>query len=380
MFWFVLKTRFICSLRDRQLIFWSFLYPLAMAMLFGMAFSNIGKSDAFTHIPVAVVNDAAYQADAGFSQAIAGVSGSDDGALFTLTKAADETQAQTLLRQGKITGYFVAGSPVRVVVADSGYQQTILQVFADAYEQNAAAFKSVAGVNPAGVQAAISAAQKQVGYVRGVSPARSKPDLTLTYYFALIAMACFYGAFWGMNEVNIVQANITTLGARMNLAPVHKLKLFGASLCAVTPIHTAACCVLVAFLRFALHVDFGGQTGHILLTCFAGSLAGVALGAVGSAVARKSQGLKVAVLITTTMVFSFLAGMMYANMKYIIARHVPVLSYLNPVNLVADALYSLYYYTSHARFFLNIGLLFAFSLILYFVIYLILRRQRYASV
>ena len=50
------------------------------------------------------------------------------------------------------------------------------------------------------------------------------------------------------------------------------------------------------------------------------------------------------------MLMSFLAGMMVPEMKVIIAEELPVINKINPVSVVTDAVYSLYYYDSMARF------------------------------
>ena len=47
---------------------------------------------------------------------------------------------------------------------------------------------------------------------------------------------------------------------------------------------------------------------------------------------------------------SFLAGLMFVDMKYIIAVKAPFLSYINPAALISDAFYSLYLFDSHSRF------------------------------
>ncbi len=40
------------------------------------------------------------------------------------------------------------------------------------------------------------------------------PDNSLSYFYSLIAMACLYGSFWGMNEVTDIQANLSDRAAR----------------------------------------------------------------------------------------------------------------------------------------------------------------------
>ena len=70
---------------------------------------------------------------------------------------------------------------------------------------------------------------------------------------------------------------------------------------------------------------------------------------------------------------------MYAIRSYYVQQYVPVLGYLNPANLIADAFYSLYYYDALGRYFINIALLWAFSAVLCAVTCIVMRRKTYAS-
>ncbi|MDD2556643.1 MAG: ABC transporter permease, partial [Syntrophaceticus sp.] len=176
-----------------------------------------------------------------------------------------------------------------------------------------------------------------------------------------------------------IQADISPLAARINVAPVHKLKTIISSMSASLLIHLTEMLLLLIFLRFVLQVDFGSKIGFVILTTVIGSIAGVTFGALISALVKKSEGIKVAILIGVTMFGSFLAGMMYQNMKYIVAQKIPVLSYLNPVNLLTDAFYCLYYYDTFSRYALNMGILSIFIVIFCVGTYSIIRRRKYAS-
>ena len=57
MFVHIFLNRLKCLLRDKETIFWTFAFPLALALFFYLALSNIGKGDAFQGIDIAVVND-----------------------------------------------------------------------------------------------------------------------------------------------------------------------------------------------------------------------------------------------------------------------------------------------------------------------------------
>ena len=48
-------------IRNKALLFWTFLFPLVLGLFFKMAFSNIEASETFKAIDIAVVNDDNFQ-------------------------------------------------------------------------------------------------------------------------------------------------------------------------------------------------------------------------------------------------------------------------------------------------------------------------------
>lgn len=177
-----------------------------------------------------------------------------------------------------------------------------------------------------------------------------------------------------------IQADLSDKGARRSVAPTHKLAVVMGDWTASLLISFGEMLILLAYLVFALKVDFGDQIGYVLLTCLAGCIAGLSFGTVIGTLFRKSEGIKVATLVASSNLLCFLAGLMYLDMKDIVARKAPVLSYINPAALISDAFYSLYIFDNHRRFFLNISLLCAFSAVMCFISYLRLRSEKYASI
>ena len=371
-------TRLKCLLRDRQTIFWTLMFPLILATFFNMAFANLNSNEVFHPIDIAVVNDAGYQQNQDFKSVLDGVS-TGSSRMFNLT-ATTKQKADELLNDGKIKGYITVGSEIGLTVTDSGLSQSIVKSFLDRYKKTSSVVKSIIRQNPSAVQSGLlDDLGDQKEYTQEVSGNSAEPNNVLNYFYSLIAMACLYGGFFGMKEVTDIQANISDRAARVNIAPVHKLKIFLVSMCSSLLVHFTELLILLAYLRFALNIDFGSKAGFVLLTTFAGSVAGISLGALVSALVPKSEGLKVAILLAVSMTGSFLAGMMYQDIKYIVAQNVPILSYLNPVNLLTDAFYSLYYYDTFTRYALNMGILSGFILVFCAVSYFIIRRQKYAS-
>lgn len=373
----IFTYRLKCLLRDHENIFWTLFFPLIMATLFNMAFSNLGSAETFKPVDIAVVNDEQYRQDKNFKSAVEKLSSGDDR-LFNLSVVSRE-EADDMLKNNIIDGYIIAGWPIKLVVNQSGLNQNIIKSFTDNYMQTVSALNTILSKDPGKLQNLINEVESIVNYVKEVSHSNAEPDNILLYFYSLIAMACFYGGFFGMREVSDVQADISPVAARVNTAPVHKLKTFIYSSAASIIIHLAEMLLLLAYLIFALKIDFGSKTAYVLLTTFIGSIAGFFFGAFVSAAVKKSEGVKVGVLVSATMICCFLAGMMYQDIKYIIERNMPALSYLNPVNLLTDAFYSLYYYDTFTRFFTDIAILTAFVAVFGSGTCLIIRRRKYAS-
>lgn len=379
MFFHIFAARLRCIVRDRQTMFWTLLFPVILGTLFHLTLANVNKGNDFARSAVAVVDDAAYRGDAGFRTALASVSGNAKNALFAVTLC-DNAKAESLLKEGKVIGVvrLEDGAP-RMTVKETGLGQSILKAFLDDYVQTDAAVRQAAAANPAVLQNLNSLLQTR-GYIRAVAPNRAKPDDTLNYFYALLGMACLYGGFLGLKEVSAVQANQSPQAARVALAPVHKLRVFAASLCVATTVQFAVVLVLTGFLAFALGVDFGGRLPLVLLCCLVSCSTGVAFGAAVGALLKAREGLKTAVLITVSMFCSFLSGLFFGDMKYLVQARAPLAALLNPASVITDAFYSLYYYDTTTRFFRNIALLCGFTLVFYCIVYLILRRQRYESI
>jgi ABC-2 type transport system permease protein len=377
MFRHIFTTRLKCLMRDKQLVFWTLVFPLALATFFNMAFSNLNAQENFNPINLAVVDNEAYRQDEGFREVLTGMSEGEDR-LFNLTTATRE-EAGRLLEDGDITGFVTVGSPPELTVRGSGINQNIIKIFLDSYSQTTSSVHAISSQDPSSVPALMEEVGNRMEYTKEVSATGANPNNVLNYFYSLLAMACMYGGFFGNREIMDIQADLNPLAARVNVSPVHKLKAFIYSISASLLIHFVSLLVLLAYLYFILRIDFGERTGFVLLTTFIGSIVGVSFGAFISAVVRKDENTKISILIGVSMLGSFLAGMMFADIKYILNQRVPIIAYINPIALITDAFYALYYYDGYDRYILNMSILTAFIAVFWVGTYLILRRRKYAS-
>ncbi len=377
MFAHIFTNRLRCLLRNRITLFWTLAFPILLAVFFNMSLRNIGSSDSFHPVQVAVVNDAAYQKDTPFRTALKSVS-EGKGRIFTLTEATKDNAAK-LLADGKVDGYLTDGAKVGMTVNKSDFSQSIIQLFLDSYLQTSSAAENIMKTDPGAYRQMTETLKTQADYMENTPIGNASPDEVLIYFYSLIAMACLYGCFWGLDEVTNIQADLSDRAARVNLVPVHKLKIFLSSMAAAFAVDFAEMLVLLAFVRYCLQIDFGPKVGFVLLTSLVGCLVGLFQGAVISAL-TKSENLKVGISIAAVLTGCALAGMFgQSGLQYTIQQSAPAVGYLNPVSLLSNAFYCLYFYNTYGRYWLNIGLLCAFIAVFGTATYLIIRRRKYAS-
>ena len=148
-------------------------------------------------------------------------------------------------------------------------------------------------------------------------------------------MACLFGAFLGMNAAQSLQADQTALALRQSTKPTGRSRIVFAEMLAVFTIQFAmfAYCFVIFILYYTFHLESGGG-------CCCRSVCSGASQEWPGDISRKpatgswsAEGL----LVGSSLLMSFLAGLMFGNMKDIIAHYAPILNKVNPAALISDA-------------------------------------------
>ena len=152
------------------------------------------------------------------------------------------------------------------------------------------------------------------------------------------------------------------------------------SISAAVIIQVVIISVLLAYLQFVLKINLGDRSLLIYLTSVLGSVLGVMAGAFIGTVLKTSENMKNAIVTIFSLGGAYLAGLMNFSTKYTVAETVPILTVLNPVNLLADAYYALYMFDSLERYWMNIMYMIGFIILFFLGTYMNVRRRKYASI
>ena len=371
----LIKYDILVKIKNFNAIFWSLFFPLILGTLFYFAFGQIDEAD-FEAVPAAVV--AGEDADTIFMDFLKSISDSEEP-LIQL-KEMSQTEAAEALNSHKISGIFVVNEAPSLTVSGNGLEESILQSLLESYENGKKTLTTVALTHPEGMEAAIEQMSEYTELVQQVSLGGKTTDGNAQFFYALIAMACLYGAFIGFGSAITLQANLTALAARRCVTPTHKLTLIVSEMLSSFLLHFFNLLVLLIYMRYILHLNFNGQFPDMLLVSMIGGMIGVAMGIFIGSIGRMGEGIKVGILLAISMSCSFLAGLMNNTMKNIVEQHAPVINRINPAALISDAFYCINVYNDTARYTRNLITLSIMCVVLIFASFCLVRRERYDSI
>ena len=284
-----LKTLF----RKKELIFWTFAFPIILGTFFNLAFSDIEKSEKLDIISIAIIENDNYKDNEIYKTAFMELSDNNsDDKLFDIQYITEE-QAEKLLNDKEIVGYLkLINDEPQLTFATSGINETIFKYVVEEISQTSNIIKNLSEEE---IKNEISGGNYNINYESIYSKINSliKEDniklnnisnnnlsYTMIEFYSLIAMTCLYGGLLGMVAINQVLANMSSEGKRISVSPTKKSKLILSSLFASYIIQIIGVSLLFLYTIFVLKVDYGNNLLLLALLTMIGSLAGLSLGVV----------------------------------------------------------------------------------------------------
>lgn len=375
MFWHIFTNKMKTLLRDKSLIFWTLLFPIVLSTLFNLAFSNISEIEKWGKINIAVVK---IEENKNLELIINNFSKKTDYQIFN-TQYVNEEEAMKLLENDKISGYIKIGQETEIVAKENSLEQTIIKYIVDQYYQMLSVTKNSLEYNTDALSnGVLKVFNEHKSYILDTS--NKNTDYSVNYFYTLIGMTCLFGGFFGLYTVNETEVNLSKKGARIAVSPVKKITVLLAGFLSGIIVQYIEILILMAYLIFVLGINFGNKVGYIFITTFFGVLAGITTGIFIGVISKKDHQTKSMILAIFTMICSFLAGMMIVDIKYLISKNAPILAKINPVNMITDALYSLYSFNTLDRFWQNNILLIIYTVCIMIISYFFIRRKKYDSI
>lgn len=375
---YVLKLKTL--LRDRPLIFWTIVFPLALTLIFHFVFQNIKNVDDFETIKVGYVSNNFGENEINLINMMGELNYENrDVKLFSLSTYSLEEGMQEL-DDSKITALIdFDNNKFIFYTKESSIYATITKSVVDEYiHATGLIYEMVAISNGTTTpEEAFNKYISQANYVK--KHGNTELDVINIYFYSVIAMTLMYGSILGLKEAVLLQPNYLPASKRIAMSRFSKSRLFLTSLAATFTVQLVQMTLFLIFVFLILKIP-AFNIGLTLLLVLLGMVMSSVIGySVAFIFNKTSISTKIGILTGITMFGSFLAGMMVAIVKYYISKYLPPLAYINPTNLISDGLYSLSY-GNHTKYWINMASMIILSTVLIVIAFIKYRRDDYESI
>jgi len=364
--------------RSPVALFWSVVFPVILGGLFYFMFGNIGNVEQFSKVPVGIIVE---KENDSFLEMIKTVEAEEGVAMFEVTEYEKTKEAETALEEEEIEGYvIVKGEDFEMVVKESSISSSLIKTFLDQYKQNYALIEEVAMKHPERAADMVMSLYEdsEVGISEIPLKGQDKDPYT-QYFYALLAMACLIASSVGVQNGLSIQADLSSVGARRNVAPTKKMTQVLIDFLATLFVYCILMTGVLGILVFVYKQDFGTHVGLVLLATYVGSFAGLAGGTMLAVILKGTKTAKEGISVAFFMVSSFLGGLQWGDITYILEKHCPIINRINPATLMVNSYKSLVVFGDISQYTVNVITLLGIGMIFLGISIMKLRRTRYAS-
>ncbi|MDR1794473.1 MAG: ABC transporter permease [Erysipelotrichaceae bacterium] len=330
--------RFKTLLGDKMMLFWTLLFPVALALFFSFTLVKVySTATAFEAIEVAVPQTLDNQS---ILKAVLPVLEEEDLILVNSTK--DLESAKTQLQDGEISAIIQETDGIVMTVKSSTSDSTILKMIFDQITQKTSMLERIFSQKPElAATDFINEAYTVETYTTQIKD--DNMSFSVIYFYSLMAMEILYGIQWGVKSTYYLQAQRSPAALRTNIAPMSRLKLVLIDIGVVFVITAVEVLLLYLFIRYPLNISFGNQVFWVIAASLAALFTAIALGYFISVYLKGEERHKEGLATAITLTFSFSCGMQYPGLKYLVGRYLPWFATINPAYLLTDSYYTLYY-------------------------------------
>lgn len=250
--WFHLyKYRLRCLIKNKALLFWTFIFPILLGGMFMLAFKDIDKNSPITDIPVGIVTPENKNSElTNFTKILSQVEINQNKKLFKVKNYPTHDKLQKDFIENKVAGYYSLDTEdkLQLTINEQDTPQLILKDFLNQYEQSKEMMREVKTTN------------FNFSNETFVDTKIGKTKLLTGdfYFFTLIGMTILYGFMFGVLNANDQQANQSMKGIRLTLIPKNKLIVSSANLLSSFSVFYVGLLCVIAIFYFLYQVNFSG--------------------------------------------------------------------------------------------------------------------------
>lgn len=297
--------------RDKTLMFYMFIFPFILALLYYFATGSIvtpeldvervGLTEQETVIPYETIFE--------------------DIEPFELERMSEE-EAGEQLESGEIIGYIQDNNSL--LLLENGTSQSILKGIVDEI-----------------IQISLLGADAQfMDIERNFVDQKEIPATYITImFYGLIGMTALFGSFRGVELSSEILAPMSPFAARISATPVKRYRYIGLNYLIMVGLSFLSASLVIVFLEILLDFPFIQSFGWSLLLVLCLVCFGISLGMLVGIIPNLSAGAKDSLSLALILGLTMMAGGMSPEIPRFIYRVAPWLMKINPVSTFTENFY-----------------------------------------
>ncbi len=371
-----LKYAIKTMLKNKTAIIWTLLFPIALGSFMYMAFGKLYEEEAvFKEVPVAIVKSVDNEA---FETMIDELSKEGENQLLSPVYV-DKDEAFIKLDEGDVIAIVYLDEEITMEVNYNSYQCTVVEAVINEYLKQEKVLTDIATNHPENLADAIESLNSSKEFYTEKITSDGNQDLMTNYFYAVFAMSCLFGSFGAVEKIGKLQGNVSALGMRRCLSPNSRMTSIVAEFLSMLIFQIIAEVVALAYF-VAIGVDFGTKYPAIVGILVLGSCIGIAIGIIVGSISKLTENTKSGICVLIGMSLSVMADLCANGVKDAIEHTAPIINRINPAALITDSFYALNIYDTYDRYLGNMAILGGMTVVLLVISFMILRRNKYASV
>ncbi|MCR5081950.1 MAG: ABC transporter permease [Parasporobacterium sp.] len=366
-------------IRNKSAIVWTLIFPLALGSIMFVAFGNIYNSDNVFHtLNVAVVKTEENENFETLLEELSKSEGDKEAILDVSYLAKDEAETGAL--NGDYDAVIYEGTDITLGVTKSDIQQEIVRSIVEQYNKSMHLIEDAAAKDPTKIAAVIeSISDYSAEYAKQDTTTDGNTDMYTNYFYAIIAMSCLFGSYAACEFSEKMSLSASELGKRRGVSRCSKGLQAISTFFAMWIIQVAVEIITIFYLK-AIGVHLGDKILYMIPIVAAGTAVGNALGTLIGSVPKLSQGGKTGICTSISLGLCVMADLCASGVKDALEHAAPIVNRINPAALISDSFYALNVFDSYDRYIRSIVLLAVIAACMLFFSYLILRRDKGASI
>ena len=269
-----LKTTF----RDRPLMFWTMIFPLALTLIFYFVFQNIKNVDDFETIKVGYVETNFGENEKNLTLMMSQINYENrDVKLFSLSTHTLEDGLEKLDKKEVTALIDFEEDKFIFYTKESSIYATITKSVVDEYiHASGLIYEMITISNGATTpEEAFNKYINQANYVK--KHGNTELDVVNIYFYSVIAMTLMYGAIIGLKEAVLLQPNYLPASKRIAMSRFSKGRMFITSITTTFTVQIVQMTLFLLFVFLILKIQVF-NIGLTLLLIFLGMIMSSILG------------------------------------------------------------------------------------------------------